>query len=185
MYVNQQSGLLEGAHFIASPNCDDRPADSAIEVLVVHAISLPPGEFGGPGVLQLFTNQLDFSAHPFYTEIAELKVSAHVFIRRDGEAIQFVPFHQRAWHAGTSCCEGREQVNDFSVGIELEGTDEAPFERIQYDRLVAVTQALMRAYPAITPGRVYGHADISPGRKTDPGPQFDWVAFRTQLEAHA
>ena len=172
---------MEGARFVPSPNFDSRPTGSAIEVIVVHNISLPPGQFGGPDIERLFTNTLDPAAHPFFREIAGLTVSAHLLIRRDGEVIQFVPFGERAWHAGRSCCEGRERVNDFSIGIELEGSDDTPFEDAQYDRLAKITRALMRAYPAITPARIVGHSDIAPGRKTDPGPHFDWPRYRRMV----
>jgi AmpD protein len=172
---------LEGARFVPSPNFDSRPTGSAIEVIVVHNISLPPGQFGGPDIERLFTNTLDPAAHPFFREIAGLTVSAHLLIRRDGEVIQFVPFGERAWHAGRSCCEGRERVNDFSIGIELEGSDDTPFEDAQYDRLAKITRALMRAYPAITPARIVGHSDVAPGRKTDPGPHFDWPRYRRMV----
>jgi AmpD protein len=179
--VDTASGRLLGARQIPSPNHDERPAGAAIEVVVIHAISLPPGEFGGPDIERLFCNRLDCSGHPFYRELAGLEVSAHLLIRRDGELIQFVPFHRRAWHAGMSRCEGRARVNDFSIGIELEGADSAPFEPAQYAALAAATRALMQAYPAITPARLYGHSDIAPGRKTDPGPQFDWIRYRAAL----
>ena len=181
LQVDRASGLLAGARFVASPNHDDRPEGAAAEVLVIHAISLPPGEFGGPDIERLFGNALDCASHPFYRELADLEVSAHLLIRRSGEIVQFVPFQRRAWHAGASCCEGRARVNDFSIGIELEGTDEATFEPAQYAALGAVTRALMQAYPAITPERIYGHADIAPGRKTDPGPHFDWPRYRASL----
>lgn len=179
--VDPVSGRLSGARFVPSPNADARPPGSTIEVIVVHNISLPPGEFGGPAIEQLFTNCLDPAAHPFYREIEGLTVSAHLVIRRDGEVIQFVPFGERAWHAGMSCCEGRERVNDFSIGIELEGSDDKPFEGVQYDRLAQITRALMRAYPAITPARIFGHSDIAPGRKTDPGPHFEWARYRRMI----
>ncbi len=179
--VDVATGLVEGARYVASPNHDLRPDGAQIEVLVIHAISLPPGEFGGPGVEQLFNNRLDPLEHPYYREIQHLKVSAHLFLRRDGEIIQFVPLHRRAWHAGESYCEGRTRVNDFSVGIELEGTDTDPFEDVQYRRLAELSRALMRAYPAITPRRLYGHADIAPGRKTDPGSGFDWDHYLANL----
>lgn len=178
MHIDIRTGLIEGIPYIPSPNCDDRPPGAGIEVLVIHAISLPPGQFGGPGIEQLFCNRLDPNAHPYYREIQGLEVSAHLLIRRDGAMCQFVPLHRRAWHAGQSCCEGRTRANDFSVGIELEGADDVPFEEAQYNALGAITHALMRAYPAITPARIYGHADISPGRKTDPGPHFDWPRYR-------
>ena len=178
MHVDIRTGLVEGIPYIPSPNCDDRPANAGIDVLVIHAISLPPGHFGGPGIEQLFCNRLDPNAHPYYREIQGLEVSAHLVIRRDGAMCQFVPLHRRAWHAGKSCCEGRTRVNDFSIGIELEGTDDVPFEEAQYRALRVITHVLMRTYPAITPARIYGHADISPGRKTDPGPHFDWPRYR-------
>lgn len=165
------AGLLSNAEFVASPNCDERPAGEPISLVVVHAISLPPGEFGGDGIERLFTNRLDPAAHPYYAEIHMLKVSAHLLIRRDGSMIQFVPFDRRAWHAGASSWRGRERCNDFSVGIELEGCDDRPFEPLQYRRLAAVIAALRHRYPALD---VAGHADIAPGRKTDPGPCFDW-----------
>ena len=156
---------------MASPNCDGRPADALIELIVVHNISLPPGEFGGPGIGDLFLNRLQPEAHPYYAGIAPLRVSAHFLIRRDGELVQFVPCAQRAWHAGVSHWRGRERCNDFSVGIELEGADDIAFEDIQYERLRDVIEALRTRYPIAD---VTGHADIAPGRKTDPGPAFDW-----------
>lgn len=180
-HVEPLTGRLSGARFVASPNFDARPPGNAPEVIVVHNISLPPGEFGGPEIERLFCNTLDFGAHPFYREIEGLTVSAHLLIRRDAEVVQFVPFTERAWHAGASCCEGRERVNDFSIGIELEGSDDVPFTDAQYTRLAQVTRLLMRAYPAITTARLVGHADIAPGRKTDPGPHFDWLRYRAML----
>lgn len=172
------SGWLEGVRRVVSPNCDARPRGVQVEVLIVHAISLPPGQFGGDAVEQLFTNQLDCHTHPSYFDLQGVHVSAHVFVRRNGDVVQFVSFDDRAWHAGVSFCEGRERVNDFSIGIELEGTDFVGFDDRQYEALVAVTGALQRAYPALTVERVYGHADIAPGRKTDPGPHFDWQRYR-------
>jgi N-acetyl-anhydromuramoyl-L-alanine amidase len=179
--IDINTGLIEGVRFICSPNCDDRPPGSTVEVLVIHAISLPPGQFGGPEIEQLFCNTLDCDSHPYFREIEGLRVSAHVLIRRDGEIVQFVPLQARAWHAGESCCEGRTRVNDFSIGIELEGCDDQPFEAAQYQALCAVTGAIMRAYPAITPARIFGHSDIAPGRRTDPGPCFDWKRYRSAL----
>jgi len=181
MNVDAFSGLVAEARFVPSPNCDARPAGVRPEVLIIHAISLPPGQFGGDAIERLFCNMLDWAAHPYYTQIQGLKVSAHLLIRRDGELVQFVPLHLRAWHAGQSLCEGRTRVNDFSIGIELEGCDDAPFEERQYAVLVELTRAIMRAYPRITPARIYGHSDISPGRKTDPGPYFDWMRYRAAL----
>ena len=180
MRIDAAQGLLEGARFIPSPNYDERPP-IPVDVLVIHNISLPPGEFGGHDIERLFCNTLDFSGHPFYREIDGLKVSAHALIQRDGEIIQFVPFQKRAWHAGVSRCEGRERVNDFSIGIELEGTDTVPFEDAQYQALSELTHALMHAYPGITRERIYGHAEIAPERKTDPGPHFDWVRYRASI----
>ena len=170
-----EDGLLEGARFISSPNCDARPADACVELIVIHNISLPPGGFGGPGVVDLFLNRLDPAGHRYYADIAHLRVSAHFFIRRDGEIIQFVACAQRAWHAGVSQWRGRERCNDFSVGIELEGTDEMPFEDAQYGGLLRLIEALKARYPIVA---VTGHADVAPGRKTDPGPAFDWKIIK-------
>lgn len=171
------SGWLRGAHRLPSPNCDDRPAGMAIELVVIHSISLPPGEFGGDAVSDLFTNRLDWDAHPYFQSIRGLEVSAHFFIRRDGSLIQFVPCTRRAWHAGKSNWLGRERCNDFSVGIELEGTDKQPFTDAQYAALIPLLAALKAAYPIRA---VVGHSDIAPGRKTDPGPHFAWQ----RLDAH-
>lgn len=181
LQLDVSTGLIEGVRQVASPNCDERPAGMAIDVLVIHAISLPPGDFGGDQVEALFCNRLDPAGHPFYREIAGLRVSAHLLIRRDGAMIQFVPLHKRAWHAGQSRHEGRPRVNDFSIGIELEGTDDLPFENPQYEQLGRVTQLLLQAYPEITPARIVGHSDIAPGRKTDPGPCFDWRRYQDRL----
>lgn len=175
-------GLARGARFVASPNCDARPAGSDISLLVIHNISLPPDRFGGPWIEDLFLNRLDPAAHPYFADIHRLRVSAHCLIRRDGELVQFVPFDQRAWHAGVSSFEGRERCNDFSIGIELEGSDHRPFTARQYQRLRTLARALLRTYPAITPARIVGHSDIAPGRKTDPGPHFDWARFRRELQ---
>lgn len=182
--VDPGTGLLAAAEYLPSPNRDARPPGSAIDLVVVHGISLPPGEFGGGHIAALFTNRLDPGAHPYFAEIAHLRVSAHLLIRRDGELLQFVPFHQRAWHAGVSSFEGRSACNDFSVGIELEGVDDLPYEPVQLERLAAVIRALGRAYPAIRPDRVVGHSDVAPGRKTDPGPAFDWRRLHALLEPH-
>ena len=160
------------------PNHDARPPNEAVRLIVIHAISLPPDEFGGPGVEQLFTNALDPTAHPYYATIDHLRVSAHFFIRRDGQAICFVDPDRRAWHAGVSCWNGRERCNDFSIGIELEGCDTRPFEPAQYERLAALIADLKRRYPIEA---VVGHSDIAPGRKTDPGPFFDWNCLNALL----
>ncbi len=162
---------------MASPNCDARPAGIPVDTLIIHSISLPPGMFGGPGVERLFCNRLDPDEHPYYREIKDLKVSAHFLVRRNGELVQFVSLHQRAWHAGQSYCEGRTRINDFSIGVELEGADNLPFEDVQYESLEKLTNIIRRQYPAITKERIYGHGDIAPGRKTDPGPMFDWNRY--------
>jgi AmpD protein len=166
-----QHGIASSATFIASPNCDVRPQGTGISLIVIHNISLPPGQYGGDGVIELFTNHLDAAAHPYYAEIYQLKVSAHFFIRRDGHLLQFVPCSQRAWHAGVSSWQGRECCNDFSIGIELEGSDDEAFTAAQYITLKRLLTALKAAYPIQD---VLGHSDIAPGRKTDPGPYFDW-----------
>lgn len=168
-------GWLAGARRVESPNQDARPDGMAVELVVIHNISLPPGRFGGEGVVQLFENRLDPAEHPFYATIQGLRVSAHFLIRRDGELLQFVPCGRRAWHAGQSSWQGRERCNDFSVGIELEGTDELPFTEAQYARLDELLAELCARYPI---AGVTGHADIAPGRKTDPGPCFDWGRVR-------
>lgn len=170
-------GLLSGCEYIPSPNCDERPAGS-IELLVIHNISLPPDEFGGDGVQRLFTNTLDPSAHPYYAILSGLKVSSHFFVRRDGQIIQFVPCLQRAWHAGESCWQGTFRCNDFSLGIELEGSDTVPFTDAQYTALNHLAMALRAAYPI---RGIAGHSDIAPQRKTDPGPCFDWARFLAGL----
>ena len=170
-----QNGWYRSAQKIESPNSDARPDDAEIDLIVLHAISLPPGEYGGDGVAALFTNRLDPAAHPYYAEIAGLKVSAHFFIRRDGQLIQFVPVTARAWHAGVSIWEGRERCNDFSLGIELEGDDDTPFAPAQYATLQTLLQALTLALPIRA---VTSHSHVTPGRKTDPGPHFDWATVR-------
>lgn len=174
----QKKEGLEAACWIASPNCDARPAGTEISLLVIHNISLPPGEYGSNGVIELFTNCLDSQAHPYYAGIAHLRVSAHFFIRRDGELIQFVDTEQRAWHAGVSTWRGRERCNDFSIGVELEGCDDEPFTDAQYQRLAALTRTLRARYPLQD---IAGHSDIAPGRKTDPGPFFDWARYRQDI----
>ncbi|MCK4705921.1 MAG: 1,6-anhydro-N-acetylmuramyl-L-alanine amidase AmpD [Gammaproteobacteria bacterium] len=181
MKINTKTGLIENAQYTASANTDERPVDTDIDLLVIHSISLPPGEYGGPWIEKLFTNALPADEHPYFKEIHELKVSSHVLIRRDGTVQQFVPFHQRAWHAGQSCYEGRETCNDFSIGIELEGTDDSAFENIQYQQLAELIDALTRSYPNIDKNRLTGHSDIAPGRKTDPGTGFDWDKLRQLL----
>lgn len=171
-------GWLAGCTRSPSPNCDDRPADEPVTLVVVHGISLPPGEFGGDGIERLFTNRLDATAHPFYATIADLRVSAHFLVRRDGTLVQFVPCAQRAWHAGASWWQGRERCNDYSIGVELEGTDTRPYTARQYHRLARLLHALRERYPV---AHVAGHSDVAPGRKTDPGPAFDWRRLRSLL----
>jgi AmpD protein len=170
-----RDGRVRGARQLASPNCDARPAGERIVLVVVHGISLPPGQFRGDGVERLFTNRLDAQAHPYFAQVAPLRVSAHLFVRRDGRVLQFVPCDRRAWHAGVSQWRGRERCNDFSVGIELEGTDERAYTRAQYGALAKLLKALRRRYPIED---VVGHSDVAPGRKTDPGPAFDWARVR-------
>lgn len=169
------------ARQVHSPNCDERPSDGIIDLIVVHAISLPPGRYGGPYIDQLFTNSLDRDADPYFAEIADLQVSAHVLIRRDGSVTQYVPFDRRAWHAGQSCFDGRDGCNDFSIGIELEGCDDQPYDSLQYQVLAQLLRLLMLCYPAVTPERICGHCDVAPGRKTDPGPSFDWPRLQQLL----
>jgi AmpD protein len=176
----QGDWLLEAEH-CPSPNCDERTPDGEIALIVVHGISLPPGEFGGPWIADLFLNRLDPDAHPYFREVAGHKVSAHVVIRRDGQMMQFVPFSKRAWHAGQSCFRGRDLCNDFSIGIELEGTDELPYTEAQYRSLTALIALLRSRYPNIDADAITGHADIAPGRKTDPGPAFDWDKLAAML----
>jgi AmpD protein len=171
-------GLLHPARQVPSPNHNARPAGVGVDLLVIHSISLPPGEFGGPWIDALFTNTLDGDAHPYFAEICTLKVSSHLLIRRDGEVVQYVPFDRRAWHAGVSQFRGKSNCNDFSVGIELEGCDDQPYEAVQYRRLASITKLLRKHYPGITPERIAGHCDIAPERKTDPGPHFDWERYR-------
>jgi AmpD protein len=179
MHIDQ--GWLSTATALASPNADPRPDKSDISLLVIHSISLPPGQFGGGHVAELFTNTLDPNTHPYFAEIANFKVSAHLLIDREGVVIQFVPFDQRAWHAGVSAFAGRPACNDFSIGIELEGTDTDPYTHLQYECLVKITQCLIAEYPALSSERVAGHSDIAPNRKTDPGPAFDWARFKALI----
>ncbi|MGH8279521.1 MAG: 1,6-anhydro-N-acetylmuramyl-L-alanine amidase AmpD [Gammaproteobacteria bacterium] len=179
--MDHRSGRLVGVRFLASPHCDARPPGTPIDLLVVHGISLPPGEFGGPWIEKLFLGTLPAAAHPYFAGIVQLRVSAHVLIRRDGELLQFVAFGARAWHAGVSAFAGRQACNDFSVGVELEGCDALAYTGRQYTVLAGLARALMRTYPDITPARIVGHSDIAPSRKTDPGPGFDWARLRALL----
>jgi AmpD protein len=176
-----QHGLLTGARYLESPNQDARPTGCEPEALIIHCISLPPGEYGGPAVEEFFCNRLEPGAHPYFTEICELKVSSHFYISRRGEVMQFVPTICRAWHAGESRCMGRKEVNDFSVGIELEGLDTDGYTDEQYDTLADLSRALFFRHHLMGEDTVYGHSDISPGRKLDPGAQFDWDRYRAAL----
>lgn len=176
------SGWLQGVHRCVSPNYDARPEGCVPELIVIHNISLPAGEFGGPHIESLFTNCLSATDHDSFAEIADLKVSAHLLIRRDGRMIQFVNFDERAWHAGVSCYQGRERCNDFSIGIEMEGTDEQPYEEVQYEVLAQVVSGLVQVYPRLSCDTITGHSHIAPGRKTDPGIAFDWNHFRGLLD---
>jgi AmpD protein len=175
------NGWLEGVPRVASPNCDARPAGAEIDLLVVHGISLPPGEYGGEWIDALFTNCLDPDAHPYFRSICTLRVSAHLLIRRDGTLTQYVPFDKRAWHAGESEYDGRTACNDFSIGVELEGCDDHAYEERQYRALADLARVLTMAYPGITTERIVGHCHISPQRKTDPGQAFDWSRLYTLL----
>lgn len=182
MFELDSEGWLMRARRCPSPNCNARPARGDVDLLVIHNISLPPGQFGGPHIEALFTNCLDCRADPAFIDLEGLRVSAHFLIRRDGEMLQFVSCLDRAWHAGRSCFQGREDCNDFSVGVELEGTDTLAYTDIQYRRLAALTHALQRRFPALTADRITGHSDIAPERKTDPGPAFDWAYYRRLMQ---
>lgn len=168
------NGWVSGMRRLVSPNCDSRPPGTTIDLLVIHNVSLPPGEFGGQAVAQLFTNTLDTDAHPYYAQLKGVRVSAHFLIQRTGEIVQFVSCSKRAWHAGASVWHGRAACNDFSMGVELEGTDFLPFSDQQYAALIRLTRVLKRTYPVRD---IVGHSDVAPGRKTDPGPEFDWPRY--------
>jgi AmpD protein len=183
LQVDLATGLMRGAKQIASPNYDARPAGVEADLIVIHGISLPPGEFGGPWIERLFTNALPAEIHPYFAEVAPLRVSSHLVVQRDGALTQYVSFADRAWHAGQSNYQGRAACNDFSVGVELEGTDTLPYEATQYEALAAVVAALCAAYPRLSADRLVGHSDIAPGRKTDPGPAFDWPRARRLIGA--
>ena len=181
MRIDPNSHLIAGVNYVPSPNVDERPADCGLELIVIHNISLPPGDFGQGYVHELFTNQLDCSAHPYFEEIKDLHVSSHLLIERSGKLTQFVPFSQRAWHAGQSNFQGRNCCNDFSIGIELEGTDDTEYTDEQYRVLSAVIVSLQMAYPTLSSQNIVGHCDIAPGRKTDPGNAFNWQRLRSQI----
>jgi N-acetyl-anhydromuramoyl-L-alanine amidase len=180
--IDPATGLLAGVRQVLSPHFDERPTGVLPDLLVVHGISLPPGEFGGPWIDRLFTGTLPADAHPEFRERAGLRVSAHALIRRDGQIVQYVPFGARAWHAGKSAYRGRNACNDFSIGVELEGTDETPYTDAQYDSLARLTAALLASYPSLSTQAIVGHSDIAPDRKSDPGPAFEWERFRALLD---
>jgi AmpD protein len=179
--IDPTTGWLRGVRRVVSPNCDDRPEGLELALIVVHGISLPPGEFGNGWIERFFSNELPADADPYFATICDLEVSAHMLIGRDGALTQFVPFGKRAWHAGRSAYCGRMACNDFSVGIELEGTDDVAYTTAQYRALASLIAALRRAYPSLATAEVVGHSDIAPGRKTDPGPAFDWAKLRRML----
>jgi AmpD protein len=181
MRIDACSGLVDIARQILSPNCDERPDACQPELIVIHNISLPPGQFGGSEIDAFFTNTLDSADHPYFVEIAGMRVSAHVLVRRDGQIVQYVPLTKRAWHAGLSCYNGRQECNDFSIGIELEGTDEIPYTERQYQGLAELIAAMLNAYPSLSVDRIVGHCDIAPDRKTDPGASFNWERLRLAL----
>jgi N-acetyl-anhydromuramoyl-L-alanine amidase len=180
--IDTATGLLSGVRQVLSPHCDARPAGALPTLLVVHGISLPPGEFGGPWIDRLFTGTLPPEAHPYFREIEGLKASAHALIRRDGRIVQYVPCGERAWHAGKSEYQGRSACNDFSIGIELEGTEDTPYTDAQYAQLARLAAALLEAYPTLNARHIVGHSDIAPGRKSDPWDSFDWKRFRALLK---
>lgn len=187
MRIRLEDGWASGVKASPSPHCNSRPPEDRISLLVIHNISLPPGEFGGGFVQPFFAGTLDAGLHPYFAEIASLRVSAHFLIERDGTITQFVSCLQRAWHAGASSYGRRSDCNDFSIGVELEGADTVPYTAAQYESLLALTRGLMSAYPDITPHRITGHEFIAPGRKSDPGPAFDWQGYfrglrRTDVE---
>lgn len=177
-FVLDIEGVASGARFVPSPHFDERPEGTAIDLVVIHNISLPPGEFGGREVEDFFLGRLHPGAHPYFAGIASMRVSAHFYVRRDGEVVQFVPCGMRAWHAGVSMWKGREACNDFSIGIEVEGTDFQPFEDAQYEALAQLAEALVERYGELA---FAGHSDVAPGRKTDPGPFFDWARYRASI----
>jgi N-acetyl-anhydromuramoyl-L-alanine amidase len=181
--IDLATGLGAGLTQVLSPHWDVRPAGCAPELLIVHGISLPPGEFGGPWIDRLFTGTLPAAAHPYFAAIAATRVSAHALIRRDGQIVQYVPFGARAWHAGESQYRGRSACNDFSIGVELEGTDDTAYTDPQYPQLAGLAAALLAAYASLSEEHIVGHSDVAPGRKTDPGAAFDWPRFRALLHA--
>jgi AmpD protein len=180
--IDPATGLVAGVRQVLSPHFDERPAGTLPVLLVVHGISLPPGEFGGPWIDRLFTGNLPADAHPYFKEIEGLRASAHALIRRDGQIVQYVPFGARAWHAGKSEYRGRAACNDFSIGVELEGAEGITYTDMQYHALAALTAALLAAYPSLSAEAIAGHSDVAPGRKSDPWPVFEWQHFRALLK---
>lgn len=181
--IDTETGLIDGARQVPSPNFDDRPPDCVPELIIIHGISLPPGEFGGPYIDHLFTNRLNPDEHPYFAEIVDARVSSHLLIGRGGRLVQYVPLHMRAWHAGESCFHDRDCCNDFSIGIELEGTDTDAYTDAQYESLCDVLQTLRATFPSLRDAPIVGHSDVAPGRKTDPGPAFDWRRLEHALSA--
>ena len=181
-HIDRATGFLTGVRQVLSPHFDARPSGALPELLVVHGISLPPGEFGGPWIDRLVTGTLPWDEHPYFKQIEGLRASAHALVRRDGQIVQYVPFGERAWHAGQSAWRGRTGCNDFSIGVELEGTDDMPYTDAQYEALAALSAALIATYPSLSAQTIAGHSEVSPGRKTDPGPSFDWARFRALLD---
>lgn len=179
--VHVATGMLEGVRQVLSPHLEPRPQGMVTDLVVMHGISLPPGEYGGPWIERMFTGSLPRDAHPYFATIPPGRVSAHLLVRRDGELVQFVPFHLRAWHAGKSQYEGREACNEFSIGIEMEGTDDTPYTAAQYASAGAALRALLVAYPDLSPARIVGHSDVAPGRKSDPGAAFEWERLQASL----
>ena len=183
MQHDNRTGRVTGATWVPSPNFDHRPVGARVNALVIHGISLPPGEYGGGEIEGFFCNRLDHDAHPYFDRIRGMRVSAHFLIKRDGQLLQFVSTLERAWHAGRSALEGVSGVNDFSIGVELEGTDEDEYTDAQYRDLARLARTLLEAYPEIDSGRIVGHCDVAPDRKTDPGPHFDWPRLRRDIGA--
>lgn len=183
MHINIATGLIQGVRYVPSPNCNERLPNTTINLVVIHNISLPPGEFANNNITAFFSNTLDFSLHPYFETIRHLQVSSHFSINRQGEITQYVPVTKRAWHAGASVFKGQENCNDYSIGVELEGVDDLPYTEVQYKELVSLITLLKTAYPGITDDRIVGHDTIAPGRKTDPGIAFDWLTLSNLLQA--
>lgn len=183
MKIEPATGLVAGVRQVLSPHFDARPTGVVPELIIIHGISLPPGEFGAPWIDRMFAGDLPAEAHPFFRDLACKRLSAHALIRRDGTIVQYVPFGQRAWHAGQSHYRGRSACNDFSIGIELEGTDTTAYTDPQYEQLTVLVDALLATYSSLSSDHIVGHSDVAPGRKTDPGPSFDWERWRATLRS--